>query len=786
MSTQQVSVDGRQLAVTNLDKVLYPATGTTKGEVIDYYTRVAPVLLPLLRQRPITRKRYPDGVGDGAEAPNVFFAKNLPTGTPSWVHRERIEHTSGANEYPLADDAATLVWLAQLAALELHVPQWRFAADGTRLAPDRLVFDLDPGEGVRLADCAEVADWVRELLDGLGFASYPVTSGSKGLHLYAPLNGELDSDGATDVAHHLAQALQSRHPDRVTAVMRKADRAGKVFVDWSQNNGSKTTISPYSLRGRQRPWVAAPRTWAELGAADLRQLEFTEVLARLATDGDPLAALSGPDTDRLATYRGMRDATKTPEPVPAAGPGTGSGNSFVIQEHHARRLHYDVRLERDGVLVSWAVPKGPPTDSGTNHLAVHVEDHPLAYGGFEGTIPAGEYGAGTVRIWDAGSYELSKWREGAEVIATLHGRPDGGLGGAPVTFALIHTDANNWLMHKMAPPQAAAVPVRRSRGLPPGRLTPMLAVAAEPDSLGTGEGWAFEMKWDGVRALVTIAAGEASITSRNGRDEGPRYPELADDLLAIGCSSATLDGEIVALDAGGAPDFGLLQARINLTKPGDIAAAARTTPVRLMLFDLLELDGSSLLDLPYEHRRELLEQLVPSGLGRVEVPPAFDGDVHAALEASEAFRLEGVVAKRLGSAYLPGRRSDTWLKIKHRRTQSVVIGGWRPGEGRRGGTIGSVLVGVPDGDALRFLGRVGSGFTDAGLTEAQTVLDALASDESPFRDAPADSARQARWVRPERVAEVGFAAISADGHLRHPVWLGWRPDLDPAEVRFEH
>jgi bifunctional non-homologous end joining protein LigD len=205
-----------------------------------------------------------------------------------------------------------------------------------------------------------------------------------------------------------------------------------------------------------------------------------------------------------------------------------------------------------------------------------------------------------------------------------------------------------------------------------------------------------------------------------------------------------------------------------------------------MLFDLLELDGSSLLELPYEHRRELLEQLVPGGLGRVEVPPAFDGDVHAALEASEAFRLEGVVAKRLGSAYLPGRRSDTWLKIKHRRTQSVVIGGWRPGDGRRGGTIGSVLVGVPDGDALRFLGRVGSGFSDAGLTEAQAALEALASEQSPFHEVPADSARQTRWVRPERVAEVAFAAVSADGHLRHPVWLGWRPDLNPADVRFEH
>lgn len=784
MSTQRVTVDGHQLALTNLDKVLYPATGTTKGEVIDYYTQIAPVLLPHLRQRPITRKRFPDGVGDGAEPPNVFFAKNLPAGTPNWVRRARIAHTSGVNDYPLADDTATVVWLAQLAALELHVPQWRFDDDQNRLPPDRLVFDLDPGEGVSLADCARVAGWVRELLEELGMASYPVTSGSKGIHLYAALDGQLDSEGASEVAKQVAQTLQRHHPDQVTAVMRKADRTGRVFLDWSQNNGSKTTVSPYSLRGRQQPWVAAPRTWDELTDPELRHLDFAEVLARVAVDADPLAGLTGSGTDKLSTYRSMRDATKTPEPVPPTAPAAGAGTSFVIQEHHARRLHYDFRLERDGVLVSWAVPKGPPTDPGTNHLAVHVEDHPLAYGGFEGTIPAGQYGAGTVSIWDAGSYELSKWREGAEVIVTLHGRRDGGLGGEPVTFALIHTDADNWLMHKMVAAKAP-VPVRRVRGLPPGRLEPMLASPAEPDALGTGEDWAYEMKWDGVRAVVTIVGDQVSLTSRNGRDETARYPEITDDLRAIGCASATLDGEIVALDAGGAPDFGRLQPRINLTKPADIAAAVTATPVQLMLFDVLELDATSVLDVPYQQRRELLEHLVPDGLGHVQVPPAFPGDLEAALDASLTFRLEGVVAKRLGSTYLPGRRSDTWLKIKHRRTQSVVVGGWRPGLGRRGGSLGSVLVGIPDGDRLRYLGRVGSGFDDAGLDRATALLDPLTADTSPFIEVPAEDARGATWVRPELVAEVAFSALSASGRLRHPVWLGWRPDLNPADVHAE-
>jgi len=817
-------VDGHRLALTNLDKVLYPATGTTKGEVIAYYTAVAPVLLPHLRQRPITRKRYPDGVG--GEAPNVFFAKNLPAGTPDWVRRYPIKHRDGSHDYPVADDAATLTWLAQLAALELHVPQWRFAADGTALPPDRLVFDLDPGEGVGLAQCAEVAHWVRELLDGAGLTAFGVTSGSKGIHLYAHLDGSLDAEGASEVAKQVAQTLQASHPERVTAVMRRADRAGKVFLDWSQNNGNKTTVSPYSLRGRERPWVAAPRTWDELGSTTLRQLEFSEMVARLAELGDllaPLLAADGPD--RLAAYRGLRDAAKTPEPVPAAAPAASAGRSFVIQEHHARRLHYDFRLEREGVLVSWAVPKGPPSDPRTNHLAVHVEDHPLAYGGFEGTIPKGEYGAGSVRIWDAGVYELEKWREGKEVIITLHGRPDGGLGGEPAKFALIHTGANDWLIHRMqsslspskgplsppssslspskgplSPPSSSLSPSKGSLSPPSSSLSPskgslspakgkpiapMLAVSASPTSVPQESQWAFEMKWDGVRAIVTIADGAVTLTSRNGREETLRYPDLLPDLAGLGCASATLDGEIVVLDANGAPDFGLLQPRINLTGQANIAAAAKLAPAQLMLFDLLELDGTAQLGLAYEQRRELLEQLVPAELGRLHVPPVFDGDLAAALDASSAFGLEGVVAKRLGSTYLPGRRSEAWLKIKHRRSQSVVIGGWWPGEGNRDGRVGSLLVGVPDGDQLRYLGRVGSGFSDAGLIEAEALLAPLSAEVSPFAEVPAADAKGVHWTRPVLVGEVQFSGLSASRRLRHPVWLGWRPELKPADVHDE-
>ena len=479
---QLIQVGGRRLKLTHLDKVIYPETGTTKADVISYYAEVASVFIRHVRDRPATRKRWVNGAGTTDHPGDAFFQKNLEESAPSWVPRRPIEHRSGTTVYPLIDDVATLVWLAQGAALEIHVPQWRFGHSGERLNPDRLVLDLDPGDGVGLAECAQVARWIRPILSGVGLESFPVTSGSKGIHLYAALAGSWTSEQVSAFAHELARALETDHGQEVVSDMKKSMRQGKVLVDWSQNNGSKTTVAPYSLRGRFEPTVAAPRTWDELDDPNLRQLRYEEVLRRIADRGDLLASLESdagsgleptperldsfeatPDSrDRLEKYRSMRDGSKTPEPVPD-GLGTGDGNSFVIQEHHARRLHYDFRLEHDGVLASWAVPKGPPLAGKENHLAVQTEDHPIEYGTFEGRIPAGQYGAGTVTIWDAGTYDLEKWREGAEVIVTLHGRPDGGLGGTPRRYALIHTgrdDPKTWLIHLMAP---ASEPAQRPR-----------------------------------------------------------------------------------------------------------------------------------------------------------------------------------------------------------------------------------------------------------------------------------------------------------------------------------
>jgi bifunctional non-homologous end joining protein LigD len=286
----QVDVEGRTLTLVNLDKVMYPRTGTTKAEVLQYYAQIAPKLLPLLADRAVTRIRWPHGTGQSS-----FFEKNVPGGTPSWVRVVTVP-TSGSRtksreegelRFPVVDSLATLTWMVNLAALELHVHQWTVDADGRPVNPNRLVIDLDPGEPAGLMECSQVALMVRERLAADGLDAWAVTSGSKGIHLYADLDRARSSDQVRDYAKEIAEELEAAHPKLVVSQMAKARRGGKVFFDWSQNVGAKTTISPYSLRGREFPTVAAPRTWDEIeaGAEDplgLEQLRFTEVLEREA------------------------------------------------------------------------------------------------------------------------------------------------------------------------------------------------------------------------------------------------------------------------------------------------------------------------------------------------------------------------------------------------------------------------------------------------------------------------------------------------------------------------
>ena len=477
------------------------------------------------------------------------------------------------------------------------------------------------------------------------------------------------------------------------------------------------------------------------------------------------------DADRLRAYRDKRDAARTPEPVPAqavpaepGAPGQGSpdGGVFVIQEHHARRLHWDVRLERDGVLVSWAVPKGVPDDPAINHLAVHTEDHPLEYLTFEGQIPRGQYGAGSMTIWDAGRYETLKWTN-REVKVRLHGqRVTGG-------FTLFQTRGNQWMMHRERQP------------LPPG-LRPMLATSfATPPR--DAENWALEMKWDGVRALAFVERGRVRLMSRTERDITITYPELAGLGNATGHKQLLLDGEIVVFGPDGWPSFESLQSRMHVGDPAQARLLAGQNPVTYLVFDLLQLDGRPLLDLEYRYRRALLDELGLAG-SYWQTPPSFPGEDFPAVQAvSVEHGMEGVVAKRMDSRYLPGTRTDEWRKIKNHRRQEAVVAGYKPGKGNRAGQVGSLLIGVNDESGLIYAGHVGTGFNADTLRMLGERLDPLRRPDSPFDGpVPPEHARTAVWVEPRLVIEVFFDRWTKAGRMRAPVYKGLRDDKDPADV----
>lgn len=439
----------------------------------------------------------------------------------------------------------------------------------------------------------------------------------------------------------------------------------------------------------------------------------------------------------------------------------------MIQEHHARSLHWDVRLERDGVLVSWAVPKGLPTEPGPVRLAVHTEDHPLSYATFEGEIPAGEYGGGRMIIWDKGRYETEKWARN-EVAVVLRGSRVSGK------YVFFRT-GEGWLVRRSDPPQ------RADWDPLPESLSPMLAVSGKLPLPAEEHLWGYEFKWDGVRALARVEGGRIRLFSRLGNDITGGYPDLRPLGEHLAGHQLWLDGEIVALE-NGRPSFGALQRRMH-ARDQQAARLAKQDPVTYLVFDVLHADGVSCVDLPYVERRRLLETLDLVG-ARWQLSPMFPAEGAAVLETAREQQLEGAVAKRLDSPYRAGKRSAEWIKIAHVTALEVIVGGWLPGEGRRSDTFGSLMLGVPGDGGLRYVGQVGTGFTEDMLRMLQAKLNRLARKTSPFTtDVPRDRAKDAHWVSPQLVGEVLFREWTRDGRLRAPAWRGLRPDKRPEDVQ---
>ncbi|CAN5328604.1 DNA ligase D [soil metagenome] len=468
---------------------------------------------------------------------------------------------------------------------------------------------------------------------------------------------------------------------------------------------------------------------------------------------------------RLSEYERKRKKVKTPEPF--GGKKRDKAPVFVVQRHDARRLHYDFRLERDGALASWAVPKGIPLEPGERHLAVHVEDHPLDYASFEGEIPAGNYGAGTVEIWDEGTYELVEEKRDGGLTVRLAGKRLQGLW--TLVPAKLSGDPKNWLLIKKR--DGAGEKASKTSMRPP-EISPTLATLANEVPQGTG--WLYEVKWDGYRAIATVSGGEVKLTSRKGNDLTARFSALATQIgKAVRTPNAVLDGEVCALDKDGRSSFSEMQkGSANLV---------------YYAFDALWVEGELLLDLTLTLRKERLESLLDRRSQAVRLSESFDDGV-ALMEAARQQHLEGVVAKNANSVYVPGKRTREWLKVKTEERQEFLIAGYTKGQGRRASSLGAIVLAVRSGGDLVWVGNCGTGFDEQEIQKLLRKLRPLERKTCPFKVVPKmPKVRKGDvvWVTPKLVCEVRFSEWTHDGKLRAPVYQGLREDKSRSEVRRE-
>jgi len=757
-NAQWVKVGKREIALSNLTKVLDASGPVVKAEVVNYYLAIAPTLLRHARGRPLSLVRYPDGI-DGEQ----FFQKNRPDWAPDWIGSVRLGEKT--LDYMVADTVADVVWLANLACLELHVTQGRIPHPER---PDQIVFDLDPPPGFGFRRTAQLAAGLGEVLRGYGYLPFVKTSGQKGVHVVVPIEPRWSIDEVMVAATEVAADFVRRERDDTTLKWSKAARDTRVLIDLNRNRSGQTAVAAYSLRGRAGLPVSMPVSWETLETLeDASKFNWATVPGIIATQGDvweAMAAYAVPihtdrapsvasgDSGALKAYDKKRDFDVTTEPGPLMGEKDMA--RFVIHRHHATNLHYDLRLEQDGILESWALPRGLPHKPGVKRLAVKVEQHPIKYLTFEGVIPRGSYGAGPMWIYASGRYTVTKEKK-TGFYFRLHSKE------INADYRMHRTEGKQWLLERVHQPDIDWL----ERPVAPLLCQKVDDVPAEEDHH-------FEVKWDGIRALVTVIEREVRIWSRNGNDITDQFPEL--QARAFTATTGVFDGEIVCLDADGRPEFGRVIRRLQRRGEAAIGHAAKKDPVVCYLFDCIYLDGRPVVKEPLERRRAWLEDLI-----RPDTPFRFskslpDGEL--LFKAAKAQGLEGIVAKVKGSRYAPGQRSGAWLKVKVEHDVTLRILGFTAGGGERANTIGSLVVAEESTDGLTYRGHVGSGFTKRALNElADALLDLDTVERPPLIPEGADE--DAIWILPEMYCDAVYSQLTGAGLLRQGAFKRLRPDL---------
>lgn len=768
-NTQIAQVGKRKIEISNLKKVLYPDDEIIKAEVIEYYLKIAPTILNHIKGRPLSLVRFPDGIYG-----EKFFQKNRPDWAPEWVEYVALG-SEETKDYIIATEEAVLVWLANLACLELHQMHSKKPHYDK---PDYMVFDLDPPEGYNFQDVVQIAIDLKSHLESYGYHVFAKTTGGKGIHVITPIEQKWDFHKVFETAQLLAQPFVDEYKN-LTLHIKKDARKGRVLVDIYRIRQGQSIISPYSLRGNPGAPVSMPLSWDKLEILkDPKEYNLTNVPDIVNSEGDVWEGISAyavelhtertskapkklkpskkhKTPEQLEKYSKKREFEKTPEPPAIVV--EGKGNQFVVHRHHASRMHYDLRLEKDGVLKSWAVPKGLPPAPGIKRLAVETEDHPMEYLKFEGTIPKGQYGGGDMWVYASGRYEITKDKKDGFYFR-LHSPAVSG------EYRIYKIKNKDYLLERVDRPQVDWIH---------DDIEPMLAQSRK--DVIVSDNFIYEVKWDGIRVIVSLDENKITLRSRNNLDLTAKFPELLNAEKSFRGSCGVFDGEIVCLDKDGKPDFKEVIHRMKRSTENDIQRAMKNHPAYCYLFDLLYLDGRPVVNEPLLRRREWLNDAVKKDTAYRISELVDDGE--ALFSAAGQLGLEGIMAKEKSSKYFPGKRTDTWFKIKIRQTAESYVIGYTHGKGMREGSFGALHLGDQNGKIFTYRGKVGTGFDDKTMKEVFSDIKKLKQTDKPIKEKVLDE-KQSIWIEPKLICEVQYASMTRDGAYREPVFVRLRPDLE--------
>jgi bifunctional non-homologous end joining protein LigD len=754
MSQIITTLDGINIKLSNLEKILWPRDNISKAELIQYYLSVYPYMSDYVNHRPLTLIRYPEGI-DG----NKFYSKNAPDFTPEWLPQSKLSDIN----YVHIEKSADLIYMANLASLEIHGMNVKTIDNGM---PDTMIFDLDPSEGIAFNVIKDVCLEMCTMFQSLGYHPHVKTSGSKGLHIYIPILPQYTIDTVFDTAKTLGQQYVDSNKN-TTLKISKEKRIGKILIDIYRNHQSQTCVLPLSTRAKENAPVSMPiliEDLASLKSSDQYNIknaleylkanhpwkDYRSLQTKLHNVANSVQlAINTATLAQLIPYEQKRDFTKTSEPTPII-PQTLNSNRYTIQIHDATNLHYDLRLEENGVLTSWAIPKSLPTMQGIKRLAIRTEDHPLLYLDFEGVIPDGQYG-GTMWVFDKGNYDIVKKDKNSYRIILKNGSIRG-------EYALYHTKDNQWIIELKS----------EDKPLP----TPGIMLAEQVIDVPSSQDYFFELKWDGIRATFIKEGNKVSILSKTQRDITAQFPELAQRLADIDAEVAIIDGEIVCLDAKGAPVFANVISRMHTKSKINTDAAVKSNPAVAYVFDLKYMDGKDCMDEPIERRRAWLDCIIKKS-DQLRISDTFD-DGQALYNGAKALGLEGIMAKRKGSKYRASRSKD-WLKIKSRTMIDATIIGYTKGNGDRADLLGALHIAKYQDGSIVYLGKVGTGFDEAKLTEIYNLLKDKPVIDKPIKDS-IDEAYNTIWIADGPECEVQYASLTPNGTLREPVFYRWKVD----------